>query len=78
MKKSRFTESQIFSILKEVDAGVKVEAVCRKHGTSNATHYNWKARYGGMDTSELRRKPIISGPWILCTIVCIAANASAR
>src|SRR5690606_12710850 len=55
MKKSRFTESQIFSILKEVDAGMKVEAVCRKHGISNATYYNWKAKYGGMDTSELKR-----------------------
>ena len=50
MKKSRFTESQIFSILKEVDAGMKVETVCRKHGISNATYYNWKAKYGGMDT----------------------------
>jgi putative transposase len=55
MKKSRFTESQIFSILKEVDAGMKVETVCRKHGISNATYYNWKAKYGGMDTSELKR-----------------------
>src|SRR5690606_9108921 len=55
MKKSRFTESQIFTILKEVDAGMKVEAVCRKHGISNATYYNWKAKYGGMDTSELKR-----------------------
>ncbi len=55
MKKSRFTETQIFSILKEVDAGVKVEAACRKHGISNATYYNWKSKYGGMDNSELKR-----------------------
>ncbi|ACE85928.1 transposase [Cellvibrio japonicus Ueda107] len=55
MKKSRFTETQIFSILKEVDAGLKVETVCRKHGISNATYYNWKSKYGGMDTSELKR-----------------------
>lgn len=55
MKKSRFTESQIFSILKEVDAGMKVETVCRKYGISNATYYNWKSKYGGMDTSELKR-----------------------
>jgi putative transposase len=55
MKKSRFTETQIFSILKEVDAGMKVETVCRKHGISNATYYNWKSKYGGMDTSELKR-----------------------
>lgn len=55
MKKSRFTETQIFSILKEVDAGMKVETVCRKHGISSATYYNWKSKYGGMDTSELKR-----------------------
>ncbi len=55
MKKSRFTETQIFSILKEVDAGMKVETICRKHGISNATYYNWKSQYGGMDTSELKR-----------------------
>ncbi len=55
MKKSRFTETRIFSILKEVDAGMKVEAVCRKHAISNATYYNWKSKYGGMDTSELKR-----------------------
>ena len=55
MKKSIFTESQMFSILKEIDAGMKVETVCRKHGFSNATYYNWKSKYGGMDTSELKR-----------------------
>jgi putative transposase len=55
MKKSRFTESQVCSILKEVDAGMKVETVCRKHGISNATYYNWKSKYGGMDASELKR-----------------------
>lgn len=55
MKKSRFTETQIFSILKEVDAGIKVETVCRKHGISNATYYNWKSKYGGMEVSELKR-----------------------
>ena len=55
MKKSRFTESQIFSILKEVDAGMKVEAVCRQHNISSATYYNWKSKDGGLDTSELKR-----------------------
>ena len=48
MKKSRFTESQIVSILKESDAGMKVEEVCRRHGISSATYYNWKSKYGGM------------------------------
>lgn len=55
MKKSRFTESQIVSILKETDAGMKVDDVCRKHGISSATYYNWKSKYGGMDASDVKR-----------------------
>ena len=55
MKRSRFTESQIVSILKEADAGAKIKELCRKHGISDATYYNWKAKYGGMSTSDLRR-----------------------
>ena len=55
MKKSRFTESQIIAVLKEVDAGKKVEEACRQHGISNATYYNWKSKYGGMEAFDVER-----------------------
>ena len=55
MKKTRFTESQILSILAEADAGRKVAELCRKHGISDATFYNWKSKYGGMSLSDLKR-----------------------
>ena len=55
MKKSRFTESQIVAILKEADGGLKVAEVCRKHGISQPTYYNWKSKYGGLSVAELKR-----------------------
>jgi putative transposase len=55
MKRSRFSEEQIIGILKEHDAGVSVADLCRKHWVSDASIYNWKARFGGMDVSEARR-----------------------
>jgi putative transposase len=61
MKKSRFTETQIVTILKEVDAGRPVKEVCRKHGISDATYYNWKSKYGGMSASELKRMKEMEG-----------------
>lgn len=55
MKKARFTETQIVGILNKAEAGMKVKDLCRKHGVSDATYYNWKAKYGGMNASELKR-----------------------
>ena len=55
MKKSRFSETQIIGILNEGEAGIKVKDICRKHGISDATYYNWKSKYGGMKASDLKR-----------------------
>lgn len=53
MKKSRFTETQIVSILRQYENGKKVLEICREHGISEPTFYNWKAKYGGMGVAEL-------------------------
>jgi len=55
MKKQRFTEEQIIGVLREQEAGAKTADLCRKHGISEATFYNWKAKYGGMEVSEAKR-----------------------
>ena len=55
MKKSKFSESQIVSVLKESDAGMKVKDICRKYGISSPTYYAWKSKYGGMEATDLKR-----------------------
>ena len=55
MRKSRFTEAQIMAVLAEGEAGLPVSQVCRKHGISTPTYYQWKSKYAGMSVNELKR-----------------------
>lgn len=55
MKKTKFAEHQIISILKQQETGMKVADICREHSISDATFFNWKAKYSGMDASQLKR-----------------------
>lgn len=55
MKKSKFTESQIVSVLKEGEAGVGIAELTRKHGISKATYFNWRSKYAGVTVNELKR-----------------------
>jgi putative transposase len=55
MKKIKHSESEILNILKKQEQGMKVSEICREHGISDATFYNWKSRYGGMELAELKR-----------------------
>ncbi len=55
MKRKRYTEQQIIKILNEAEAGIAVAELSRQHGFSSSAFYKWKAKYGGMDTSQLRR-----------------------
>ena len=55
MRKSKFSDSQIVRILKQVEGGRKVKEVCREHSISDATYYTWKSKFGGMEASDIRR-----------------------
>lgn len=55
MKRTKYTEEQIIKVLQEAEAGAKTADLCRKYGMSDATFYNWKAKYGGLTVSEARR-----------------------
>ena len=55
MKKTRFTESQIVAAIKKQESGIPTKEVCRELGISDATFYNWKARYGGMEVSDVKK-----------------------
>jgi putative transposase len=55
MRKSKFSESKIVSLLKEAEAGRKVSDICREHGVSSATFYQWRSKYGGMEASDIKK-----------------------
>jgi len=55
MQRKKYTEEQIIQVLKEGEAGTPVADLCRKHGMSDATYYNWKSKYSGMTASDLKR-----------------------
>lgn len=55
MKKIRFTETQIVKIIKDYENGIDVQILCREHGISKATFYNWRKKYSGMESSQLKR-----------------------
>ena len=61
MKRKRFTEEQIIGVLREHELGAKTADLCRKHGISEATFYNWKSKFGGLEVSEARRLKQLEG-----------------
>jgi transposase-like protein len=71
MKKSRFTETQIVTILKQADAGVPVKDICRQAGISLPTYYQWKSKYGGMEASDLKRVKVLTQLRITLTVILV-------
>ena len=74
MKRTRFTEEQIVAILKQSEAGMKTMEVCRQNGISEATFYNWKAKYGGMAASDVHK---LQPHWVVrrsCLCLSIASG----
>ena len=61
MARKRYTEEQIIGVLKEAQAGVPTVELCRKHGVSDATIYKWKAKYSGMEVSDVRKDASAGG-----------------
>ena len=57
--RKRYTEEQIIAVLKEAQSGIATQELCRKHGISDATFYNWRAKYGGLEISEVRRLHVL-------------------
>ena len=55
MKRTRYSEQQILKVLKEVEGGRAVKEICREYGIADTTYYNWKAKYGGMEASDIKR-----------------------
>ncbi len=61
MKKTRYSEHQIIKVLEEVEGGRNVKDICREYGISEATYYNWKSKYGGMESSDIKRLKELEG-----------------
>lgn len=78
MKRGRIIESQIVSVLKEADAGTKIKELCRKHGISDTTYYNWKAKFGGVSISDLRRDAAVALELISAAVTTGFAGTARR